>query len=306
MEHTLPDRRHSVFVVINPVAGNASAADIRRVLTRQFDNQHWIYEWYETTGDEHIPGIVRNAVRRGFTMVVAAGGDGTISSVSNGLIYNQVPLGILPVGTANVLAQELDIPQNLTQAAALLTGEHTIRVIDAMRVANRFFVQQIGVGIDALAIRDTSRKHKRIFGTLAYLWSGARNIAGFQPQHFTIVADGHYIRKWASQVIIANGSLMGTKFLRWGTDIHLDDKHVMVCIVSARTGLDYLELAWHFVRHQHGRSRGVHYVNAQHFVSVDADHGLPVQADGEIIRQTPVRVQIIPHAVEIIVPVSPP
>jgi diacylglycerol kinase family enzyme len=174
-----------------------------------------------------------------------------------------------------------------------------------MRVGNRFFVQQIGVGIDALAIRDTSRQHKRSFGTMAYLWSGAQTIAGFQPQHFTIIADGQYIRKHASQVLIANGSLMGTKFLRWGPNIHLDDKRVMVCIVSARTGWDYLKIAWYFVRHQHRHSRGLHYIHAKRFVSVEADHSLPVQADGEIIRQTPVRVQIIPHAVCMIVPVSP-
>jgi YegS/Rv2252/BmrU family lipid kinase len=292
----------SIFAVINPVAGQSSTQAIRQALTRQFSRNEYTIECYETTGDEHVPGIVRNAVKRGFTLVVAAGGDGTVSGVSSGLVYTQVPLGILPMGTANVLAQELEIPQNLEQAVALLNGEHRIRTIDAMRVQNRFFVQQVGIGIDALSIRDTSRRLKRIFGSAAYMWNGVRQMAGFQPRRFAIIADGAHIEQRASQVLIANGSLLGFKFLRWGPDIFLDDKHLTVCIVNARTLADYTRIGWHFVRHQQKRSRGMRYLTAERFISVSSDKPLPVQADGEIIQETPVQVRVVPQAVRVIVP----
>lgn len=302
IEDRTADTTSRVFVVLNPVAGSGAAQDVRNALERHFVAEGWIYEVYETTGEERIVDVVRGALARGCDMVVAAGGDGTVSDVVEGLVHTEVPLGIIPVGTANVLARELGIPLDVEGACALLAGAHTTTSIDAMQVGDKFFVLQIGVGIDSLMIRDTGREHKRRFGRAAYLWTAFTRLLGYQPRRFTIVVDGKRIRPRAAQVLIANGGVLGMAPFRWGSDIRPDDGRIDVCIVSARTVLDYIGVAWHMLLGQQKRDRRVRYLSGMRSIAISADHPLPVQADGEIIGETPVRVQVVPDAVRVIVP----
>jgi diacylglycerol kinase (ATP) len=293
--------QNKIFVVVNPMAGSCTADDVRQALNRHFETpgQH---EIYETTGDENIVEIVQAALGRDFSLVVAAGGDGTVSEVAEALVGADIPLGIIPVGTANVFARELSLPLDLEGACALLAGARTTTSIDAMKVGEKYFVLQIGIGIDSLMIRDTERAAKRRFGRAAYLWIAFARLIGHQPQRFTIVVDGQRSRPRASQVLIANGGVLGVAPFRWGPDIRPDDGRVDVCIVSARTLLDYLGLVWHTILGQQRRDRSVRYLAAQRSILISADHPLPVQADGEIIGETPLRVQVVPDAVRVVVP----
>src|SRR5205807_1616439 len=156
---------------------------------------------------------------------------------------------------ANVLARELGIPVGLEPACRLLAGAHETKRIDAMRVGDRIFFTQIGVGVDALMIRDTKREHKRRFGRVAYLWMAFTRLIGFQPQRFLLEVDGQRSRRRASQVVLANVGTLGQSPFRWGPDIRPDDGRLDVCIVRARTALDYLRLAWNVMWGQHQRDR---------------------------------------------------
>ena len=293
-----------VFVVLNPVAGRSTADLVLAALEQHFVPDTWVYEVYQTTGQEQLADVVRDALARGCDMVVAVGGDGTVSDVAEALVHTGVPLGVVPLGTANMLALELAIPLNLEGACTLLAGPHTTTSIDAMQVGEKFFVLQIGIGIDALMIRDTEREQKRRFGRAAYIWTAFTRLIGFQPRRFTIVADGRRIRPRASQVLIANGGVLGIPPFRWGPNIRPNDGRIDVCIVNARTLLDYLGVAWHLLTGQQKRDRRVRYLTATRSIAVSADQPLPVQADGEIIGETPVLVHVVPDAVRVIVPAA--
>jgi YegS/Rv2252/BmrU family lipid kinase len=298
-----PARTRRVFVVLNPMAGNSTADDVRSALQQAFGEQIEL-EIYETTGseDEDVVAIVRDAVRNKFELVVAAGGDGTVSDVAEGLVASDVPMGIVPVGTANVFARELNLPLTLGEACALIAGEHAISHVDAMKARDKYFVLQIGIGLDSLMIRDTEREAKRRFGRAAYVWTALTRLVGYQPVRFTISVDGKRVRPRASQVLIANGGVLGVAPFRWGPNISPNDGRIDVCIVSARTALDYLGLIWHTVLGQQRRDRNVHYMAATESILVTADHPLPIQADGEIVGETPLQVQVVPEAVSVIVP----
>ncbi len=298
------DQVAQVFIVLNPVAGRSVIDAVRATLDRHFDPQAWNCELYETTGAEDVAELVRDAVERGCDMVVAAGGDGTISAVANGLAHTEIPLGILPIGTANVLAQELGIPLDLDAACHLLTDQHAQTCLDAMQVDDHLFILQIAIGIESLMIRDTARAAKRRFGRLAYIWTALRWLVGYQPRRFTIAVDNQRLRPRASQVLIANGGTLGMQPFRWGNEIVPNDGCIDVCIISARTILDYLSLVWHVVRGQSHRSHKIRCLTAQQTVVISSDHRLPVQGDGEIIGHTPVRIQVVPQAVRVIVPVQ--
>jgi diacylglycerol kinase (ATP) len=125
---------------------------------------------------------------------------------------------------------------------------------------------------------------------------------GFQPRRFTVTCDETSIRTRASQVLIANCGLLGQPPFRWGPDIRPDDGRLDVCIVRARSVADYIVLAWHVVRRQHRRSPNVHYRTAERRVTIETKHPFPVQADGEIIGQTPVAVAVAAGVLRVAVP----
>ena len=294
-----------IFVVLNPMAGSSNAADIRQALERRLGEQIQI-DIYETTGDEDIVALVRAELANNPSVVVAAGGDGTISEVAEALIGTDTRLGIIPVGTANVFARELGIPFDLDGACALLDGRHNTTSVDAMKVGEQYYVLQIGIGIDSLMIRDTDRESKRRFGRAAYLWTAFTRLIGYQPMRFTIVADGKRLRPRASQVLVANGGVLGIAPFRWGPNIRPDDGKIDVCVVSARTVLDYLGLIWHTILGQQRRDRNVRYLTAERSIVISADQPLPIQADGEIIGDTPIQIQVVPDALKVIVPAPTP
>lgn len=295
------DRR--VFVVLNPMAGSSVAADVRAALERHFGDTTSV-DVYETTGaeDENIAELVRHEVERGVVLIAAAGGDGTVSDVAEGLIGSDAPMGIIPVGTANVFARELMLPMTLDEACALLASDFDTTPVDAMKVGEKYFVLQIGIGLDSLMIRDTARAAKRRFGRAAYIWTMMTRLFGYQPRRFTIVADGQRLRPRALQVLVANGGVLGMPPFRWGPHIVPNDGRIDLCIVSARTLLDYVGLIWHTLLGQQRRDRNVRYLPATSSITITADHPLPVQADGEILGDTPIQIQVVPHAIQVIVP----
>jgi diacylglycerol kinase family enzyme len=196
----------------------------------------------------------------------------------------------------------LGIPLDLTGACALLDSQANTTSVDAMKVGDQYFVLQIGIGIDSLMIRDTDRQSKRRFGRAAYMWTAFTRLFGYQPTRFTILADGKRMRPRASQVLIANGGVLGIPPFRWGPNIRPDDGKIDVCIVSARTALDYLGLIWHTILGQQRRDRNVRYLTAERSIVISADQPLPIQADGEIIGDTPIQIEVIPDALKVIVP----
>jgi YegS/Rv2252/BmrU family lipid kinase len=301
-------RATKVFVVFNPVAGRTDSATVRQTLEQALQAGGQAYDVYETTGsdEEDIGAVVRSALPKGYDLVVAVGGDGTVSATANALVGSAVPLAIVPAGTANVLVREIGVPVTIEAACALLASEFATVQVDAMRVGEQHFLLQIGVGLGSLMIRDTSREAKGRFGRAAYLWTMFRRLVGFQPQRFMLVIDGVRHRLSASEVLLANGGVLGVDPLRWGPDIHPDDGQIDVCVVWAKTLADYSGLLWHAILGQQRRSRGLRYYKASKTISVNAKKPLPVQADGEIIGTTPLQVQVVPHAVQIAVPFVQP
>lgn len=291
------------FVILNPAAGGCSAEEVQRVLERHFSCADGSCRVHRTTGAENLEELAREAAREGCEVVIAAGGDGTVSAVAGGLVGTKVPLGILPLGTGNVLARELGIPLGLEEACVLIAGPHRETAIDALRIETRHFFTQVGIGIDALMIRDTSKAQKKRFGRLAYLWTAATRLWGSRPRRFVIRLPGQPdLRSHASQVLVANSKTLGQKPFTWGPDIRLDDGRANVCVVKARTLWHYLKLALAVARGRHRENPHVVYLVADREIEIASSKPMPVQADGEIVGETPVRVEVVPRALRIITP----
>jgi diacylglycerol kinase (ATP) len=291
-----------VFVVLHPIAGKCNPAAVRKCLIKSFVNSGCGYQFYETTGKENLPDVVRNALSNGFTLFVVAGGDGTVSDVAEGLVHTDIPLAIIPVGTGNVLARELWIPMNISKACRLIFGDHSLACVDAMLVGNRYYFQTLSAGFASLMIRDTRREHKRIYGVAAYLWTGLISLLGFQPRKFEIKYDGQIHVSSACEVAIMNAGTLARRPILLNKNIRVDDGEVDICIIRGRTIFNYLTLAIRIMTRIHKYAKNIEFLKAKKNVLITTDEPILVQADGEIIGTTPVDVKIIPRAINIIVP----
>ena len=295
----------SVFVVLNPVAGHANVHAIREALARHLGASGIPYEIYETSGEERLADTVERAIERGFKTFVAAGGDGTVSGLVDGLVYTGIPLGILPVGTVNALARELGIPLDLDQAVHLLAGERALACMDVGQVNDRYFALNASVGVSVSTMQATQAQDKRRLGVFAYLVSGIKALVGAQPHRFEIEVDGRVEHYRASEVVVANGGAIGDPALRWGPDVCLHDGQLDLCVVRARSVLDYLVLAWKLLWGSQRRDRRLRCVRVRKSARIDAKRKMLVQADGDIVAETPMHVSVLPQAVQVIVPASP-
>ena len=159
--------------------------------------------WLETTAEEPGAGQAAQAVRDGVDLVIACGGDGTVTACADGVAGSGVPLGILPLGTGNLLARNLGLPLDLDAAlVAALTGSD--RRLDAGSVNGHTFVVMAGLGFDAKMLGESSEPLKRRLGWAAYVLSALRHLRD-RPVRVSLVADGgRPLRMRASAVIVGN------------------------------------------------------------------------------------------------------
>jgi diacylglycerol kinase (ATP) len=294
-----------VFVVFNPSAGKEAQADeVRAALAQYFTAPRWTLEIYETTGkeDEDVAALCRAACEKGAGLVIAAGGDGTLIDVANGLVHRPVPLGILPLGTGNDLARALLIPLNLDEALELLVGDHAVMEIDALQVGERHFFSNVSVGISPQMMHDTTSAHKKIFGRLAYVLAMIKRSGVFQLQRYTLTLDGQPRSIRAAEVLISNTTLLEKPPFLFGPPETLDDGQLEVYVVSAHTPGDYARLVWDLFRRPGQSAAKLTHLAATHSVRITADRSHLVQADGEVIGRTPIEVQLVPKAIRVIRP----
>jgi YegS/Rv2252/BmrU family lipid kinase len=293
-----------VFVVFNPTAGKEGHADeVREALARHFIRPRWTPEIYETTGNEDVAAICRAACERGASLVIAAGGDGTLVGVANGLVHSPVPLGILPLGTGNDLARALLIPLKLDEAMELLVGDHAVMEVDALRVGERHFFSNVSVGISSEMMKDTKSADKKRFGRLAYVLAMVKRPRVFQLHRYTLTLDGEPRAVRAAEVLISNTTLLETPLLVFGPPETLCDGQLEVYVVTARTLGDRMRLVWDLFSRPGMPAAKLSHWAVNRSARIDAIRRSPlVQADGEVIGRTPVEIQLVPKAIRVIVP----
>lgn len=291
----------SAYIIVNPNAGNFKSDSVLGAVRRHFDASNIAYEIHDASRREELGEAIRGALTRGCTFVVVAGGDGTVSRTAAEIAGSAVPLGIVPMGTGNILARDLQIPLDTEEAIRLLCAPHATRTIDAMRIDGRLYILTVGVGISSLTVRDIRRSDKRRFGLLAYVGTAIRKLFEFQSKHFEVVIDGETHRFDSPEVAVANSRGVVEMVMPRMPDIRIDDGRLDVVVVSARTPLDYPRLVFNILRRR-APQPNVHFLKAEESVIIRPDRPLPVQADGDVVGTSPVTVQLVPHAVTVIVP----
>jgi diacylglycerol kinase (ATP) len=257
-----------------------------------------------TTGPGHAGEIARRAVDRGADLILVAGGDGTINEAVNGMVNSRVPLGILPAGTANVLANELGLGTNMERAAAVLAHSTEERVALGL-ISNesgdvpRHFLLMAGAGLDADIVYHLNTRMKEAIGKGAY-WIGGFSKVGRRIPEFTVLADGREYR--ASFALLSRVRNYGGDLEIAPTISLLDDEFELV-LFRGESSLGFLKYILAVVAHRHRNMRGITILRARQVAFAAAEGSkIHVQVDGEYAGVTPARVEIVPDALTLLVP----
>jgi YegS/Rv2252/BmrU family lipid kinase len=292
-----------VFVVMNPKSGNAGQSElIREAVAKYFPPPAWTADIHEITGEDDVAQVCREACANGATLVIAAGGDGTVGSVANGLIGSEVPLGIVPLGTGNDLARILGIPLDLEAALQAIATEPLLLEIDALNVGGQYFLSNVSVGISPHIMDETSSAQKQRFGLLAYVWTTLRRLRLFRRRRYHLTIDGETRVVRASEVLISNTTLLQSVTQVFGPPEHLNDGQLEVYLVTARTLVDYLRMVWNLLRGRATRKELIHLTMKRSMTIESRGRRRLVQADGEVIGHTPVTVELAPRALRVAMP----
>ncbi len=202
-----------MLIVFNPTAGRHRAHRLWRVLDVMVANGVRV-ELAETRHAGHATELARDAARAGKQLVVAAGGDGTIAEVANGLNGSGCTLGVIPLGTANVLAHELGLPFEPRAVAAALAFGRTRDVWPGVATGASFvrvFVQMLGAGFDAHVVQHLALPLKRAIGRNAYVVQAAREVVRYRFPPIKVCIDG--VETEAGTVIVSKGHFYGGRYV---------------------------------------------------------------------------------------------
>ncbi|MCX6013557.1 MAG: diacylglycerol kinase family protein [Chloroflexi bacterium] len=282
-----------VFIVLNPASGKNAREPILEAISRHFTGSQLDYEIYETVKGDKLGDIVRARLSDNFDLVVAAGGDGTVSAIIDGLAGSSVPLGIIPAGTGNMVARELNIPLEIEDAVALIAGAHKFRKIDAMRIGKRVYILNVSLGISASVISGTTHKNKNRFGLVAYVGAAILKIFTFRRRYLTVAVDGKTRAYRAVEVTISNCGILAKILYPKGPEI-----------LSWKTLLDYPLYMFEMITRRPTK-RLSHSLNSEKSVSIRSKVPLLVQADGDMIGTTPVEVEVLAGALTVLVSETP-
>jgi YegS/Rv2252/BmrU family lipid kinase len=270
-------------IVYNPTKVTDLPALTRRVET--FLSRHGWDEplWLETTVDDPGAGMCRLAVKRGCDLVFVAGGDGTVMAAVTAMAACEVPLAILPTGTGNLLARNLDLPINDEEACLRIGISGRTRAIDVASVDDdRKFAVMAGLGFDAAIMRDAPERLKKRVGWPAYVISGAKHLRGRGIRVAITLDDGEKLHRRVRTVVVGNvGKLQGNIPLL--PDAEPDDGILDVVVIATRNVVDWARVAGRVVRRAHVPDRRMERFTAQH-VLIEASHSQPRQLDGDVIE----------------------
>ena len=257
--------------------------------------------WLETTVDDPGVGMCQRAVKEDCDVVVIAGGDGTVMAAVTAMASCDVPLAILPTGTGNLLARNLDLPINDEKACLDIAISGRVRTIDVASVDDdRKFAVMAGLGFDAAIMRDAPEGLKKRVGWPAYVVSAAKHLRGRGIRVAITLDDGEKLHRRVRTVVVGNvGKLQGNIPLL--PDARPDDGILDVVVIATRNVVDWARVTGRVVRRAHVPDRRMERFTCQH-VLVEASHLQPRQLDGDVIEDSrSMDIRIEPGALKVMV-----
>lgn len=291
-----------ISIIFNPTARGEKSRAFQKKLGEFGDGVTLL----PTRSAGEAVALAEQAVRNGAKTVVAAGGDGTVNEVLNGLArvpggLEQTRLGVLPLGTVNVFAKELGIPSSLESAWKIAAGSSE-RTIDLPKAefnngSKRHFVQMAGAGLDSVSIGRVSWALKKKVGPLAYVWACVQTMQEARPR---VAADLDGSRLNGVMVCIGNGRFLGGRYPVF-PHARLDDGLLDVVVVPRMTWFTVSRIFPRLLTDTFAKSAVAIHRQVKE-LTISGDTGLPLHVEGDNVGAVPVRITLEPGVLRVAAP----
>jgi YegS/Rv2252/BmrU family lipid kinase len=325
--------RHAVLI-FNPVAGQGDAnADLENICQRL--NPHFKLIVYQTSVETTAAALTKQAIQEGADLVIASGGDGTLSEVAGALLKTQIPIGVIARGTANAFSNALRIPLDITGACeAIISGKITpidIAKVDISKVdfsENKLtntldytegsnshvdfedtypLLLLAGIGFEAATIEGADRESKNRLGGLAYLMSALKQLQNLELFQVELETAERIISCSASAITIANAAPATSVLAQGPAKVAYNDGLLDITIFAPTTALGVIVASYHLLQtalqSQAAAREDIGYFKTK-ALTIRTEPPQKVVVDGEVIGTTPIRVECIPAGLTVILPDS--
>jgi diacylglycerol kinase (ATP) len=298
-------------VILNPAAG---PGDFHRQLAdgiRHLEKCGWQVDRLETGGKGDGARLARQSADQGYDVAIAVGGDGTINEVVNGLAGSETALGVIPAGTANVFAADVGLPlwnplrpNAVREAAGMIHSGHRRR-LDLGRVQfsngqQRYFFMWCGIGLDAAISREVRSEDTRRLGFIAWAIAGVMVAVNFMGHRGDVIVDDSKTRTRLLWAVISNGQLYG-RLWRIAPRAKMDDGLLDLAVFEGHGVFSTMRHIFGLTLGHYARDPQVHLYSGS-YIAIRTRKPLPVHVDAEPVGTTPVQIDIVPQAINVILP----
>ncbi|PCJ43049.1 MAG: hypothetical protein COA81_05300 [Alphaproteobacteria bacterium] len=291
--------KKNLLIILNPVAGRRLSGKFNNIINILQKNSLSV-TIKETLYAGHGKEIARENINKNYDMIVAAGGDGTINEVINGIYPHQIAFGLIPLGTANVLAKEISLGEKADDIADCLINGHSSPCWLG-KANGRYFTLMTSVGLDSLAVAHVSTRLKKNIGKGAYALSFIWQVIKSKNITYQVTSDGK--THSAYNIIITNGRLYGGQYI-CAPEGRLGDKKLYLLLAQRGGRFNALKYAYLMLSQKYPESRTVTTLPITQATIKCVHDNIPVQIDGDAINCLPTDVSLSEHALNLVRPVD--
>jgi len=281
-----------IGIIINPSSGRQ--VPILHTLNQVLSRKKIDWDVHVTKGPQQIARYARHLLRKHVDAIGIYGGDGTVREVAGALAGEKKPLLILPGGTANVISNELRIPQDIGRAIKLFLSKPRVRAIDVGQIGDQFFLTRVSNGFEAEVVRETTPDIKTKIGWLAYGLNSLKAALKTRASIYKLKLDGKEYREQGLACIVANSGNLGLPGITISPKIKVDDGLFDVILIN------HADLLKIFKQQQVFRGFFRHWQCREIEMITEPKHDF--QCDGELHPKMPIHIKVIPQALRVITP----
>ncbi len=269
-------KRKKALFIVNPVSGYNKNEDINALLLKHLDSQKFDFDYVETEYKGHATELSSQAVKEGYEVVIACGGDGTVNEVAKPLVHTDVSFGILPNGSGNGFAMHIGMGRN-TEKAIHKLNKSVINKIDTCTVNEEFFLNLAGIGFDALIAYKVENGKKR--GLQMYVNTISKEMLKFKAEKYVVKTDNETIEGVYTLIAVANSAMYGYNFTIAPNAELMDGLLDVVFIKNASLARTFLN-SWRMLNNSLDKSRLVNIIKSKEVV-VSMNKPYYYHVDGE-------------------------
>lgn len=287
-------------LIYNPTSGREEMKRRLPEILQRLERGGLETSTHATLGEGDATLAAAEAVERGFDVIIAAGGDGTLYEVINGMAEkeNRPPLGILPVGTTNDFARALGIPKHWEFAVDLIVQQHT-RTIDVGKVNQRYFINIAGGGSMTELTYEVPSRLKTVIGQLAYYMKGLEKLPRLSPIELQIRSKEVTFQEEVMMFLICNSNSVGG-FERLAPDASLSDGLLDVLVLRKCNLADFIRIVSAALRGEHMNDEHLVYFKTDSLEVTSPDY-VQLNLDGEFGGTLPCSISVLPDHLQIFV-----